>query len=124
MVSKMNLLIFREKHGDRYFTYSTEEEKWLVACHVAKERLEEGWWYDTTPASDQPDMFRPRAHMSDAERIGYLLLRAEDPNLRKPGVSGAWYRREVYRWMHGRCHHQYEGFIEDRLSDCSFEEVK
>lgn len=119
----MNLLIFREKHGDRYFSYSTEEEKWLVSCQVAKERLEEGWWYNTTPASDQPDMFRPRAHMSDAERIRYLLERAENPSMRKPGVSGAWYRREVYRWMLNRRYHQYEGFSEDHTSTVDYPSI-
>ena len=120
----MKIMVFREKHGNRFFTFSTEEEKWLIACHVAKERLAEGWWYNTTPASDQLDIFRPRVHMSDAEKIEYLLVRAEKPDMRKPGVSGAWYRREVYRWMRNRCDYQYEGFYEDRLSTVDFVAVE
>jgi len=119
----MNLLIFKEKHGDRYFSFSTEEEKWLIACEVAKDRLRDGRWYDTTPSSDQLDIFRPRAHMSDAERIGHLVARAENPTLRKPGVTGAWYRREVYRWMLSRRSHQYEEFTEERISTVEFPSV-
>jgi hypothetical protein len=116
----MNLLIFKEKHSDRYFSFSTDEEKYRIACEVARDRLLDGWWYDTTPPSNQLDMFQRRAHMSDSEQISYLLARAEDLTLRKPGVTGSWYRREVYKWMLSRRSYQYEDFCEVRITAVTF----
>lgn len=43
MVSQ--IVVFREKHGDRYFDASTAELKALSFLTVLRERVEEGYWY-------------------------------------------------------------------------------
>ena len=71
----MRLIRFREKHDDRVFVYSTGLEKQLILAQVAQERLQDGTWYDDENGSDQIDLLKPMAHLSDAERIGQLLPR-------------------------------------------------
>jgi hypothetical protein len=39
------ILIFREKHGSRYFDASTDELICKAALKVLTERLEDGYWY-------------------------------------------------------------------------------
>jgi hypothetical protein len=40
----MSLLILKEKHGDRYFSFSDEKEFGLLALYIVRERNEEGWY--------------------------------------------------------------------------------
>lgn len=42
----MNILILKEKHGERYFTYNTAEERHLIARFIVSERMEEGYYED------------------------------------------------------------------------------
>jgi hypothetical protein len=43
----MKILVFKEKHGDRYFDASTSEKELDVYLKVAKERIKDSYWYDT-----------------------------------------------------------------------------
>lgn len=43
------IIIFSEKHGDRYFSAKTIEDIGAVCLKVARERIKDGYWYDTTP---------------------------------------------------------------------------
>lgn len=42
----MKLLILKEKHGERYFSYTTQEELHLLARFIVSERIEENWYED------------------------------------------------------------------------------
>jgi len=41
---KQRILIFKEKHGDRYFLVSTEEEMKLICKKIFEERDAQGWY--------------------------------------------------------------------------------
>ncbi len=43
---KQRIIIFKEKHGNRYFDASTEEKLHIAALKVLKERFESGWYYE------------------------------------------------------------------------------
>lgn len=43
----MSLIIFKEKHGDRYFNFTTEKELHLIARFIIRERHEDGWYEGT-----------------------------------------------------------------------------
>jgi len=116
------LIRFSEKHGDRMFVFETEHERNTIVAQVARDRLREGYWYDTTPRGE-PDLFRPTAHLSDAGEIELWLSKLLDPSLRRgraggPVPSTGYYLRQIYLWMAGRQQHQYEGFSEDALEEC------
>lgn len=42
----MKILILKDKHGDRYFSYSNEHELHLVAAFIVRERFDDGWYED------------------------------------------------------------------------------
>jgi len=42
---KNRILIFKEKHGDRYFYVPTPDDLHKAAIKVFKERVKEGYWY-------------------------------------------------------------------------------
>ena len=48
------ILIFKEKHGDRYFDVSTESRLFGACLSVLKERFDEGWWYEP-PEGNEPE---------------------------------------------------------------------
>lgn len=120
----MRMIRFREKHGDRIFVFSTEREKGLILAQVAQERLAEGYWYDSENGSEQVDLLRPTAHLSDAERIGRLLEGLFDPSKRTE-VSRAYklgeityYLFQIERWMRARRDLEYEGYDEMYVEEC------
>jgi hypothetical protein len=43
----MKIAIFKEKYGDRYFDVSTPEKEFDVYLKIAKQRIKDGYWYDT-----------------------------------------------------------------------------
>lgn len=115
----MKILRFLEKHGDRVFVFSTPIEKAMILAQVAQDRLQDGTWYDDENGSDQVDLFKPKAHLSDAERIGQLLGKLFDPSKRKwehePSVR---YLELIYRWMAGRRGYEYEDWEELPIEQC------
>ena len=109
----MRLIRFREKHDDRVFVYSTGLEKQLILAQVAQERLQDGTWYDDENGSDQVDLLKPTAHLSDAERISQLLEKLFDPSKRKwEHEPPNKYLELIQRWMGGRRHYEYEDWDE------------
>ena len=118
-MNTMKLIRFLEKHDNRNFVYSTDEELFDIFIKIARERLQDGYWFDTTPKGE-PGLFHPIAHLSDAETISLWLNKLDKPELRQ-GKSGGnvpdtlYYKRQIYLWMQKRCSHQYEGFDIDHI---------
>jgi hypothetical protein len=115
----MRMIRFREKHGDRIFVFSNSREKQLILAQVAQDRLAEGYWYDDENGSEQVDLLKPTAHLSDAERIGQLLEKLFDPSKREweyepPGK----YLDQIQRWMMGRRDYEYEDWDELPIETC------
>ncbi len=44
----MSVLILKEKHCERYYSFSTAEELGLLAALIVRERNKEGWYEDTS----------------------------------------------------------------------------
>lgn len=44
-LSTPGILIFKEKHGIRYFVCNTKEDFCKAAMHVLRHRLKDGYWY-------------------------------------------------------------------------------
>lgn len=42
---QQKIIVFKEKHGNRYFDASTDEKVQAVALKIFNERLKEGYWY-------------------------------------------------------------------------------
>ena len=42
----MKIIIFKEKHGDRHFSFSNDQELKLIAEFIVRERHDEGWYED------------------------------------------------------------------------------
>jgi len=103
------LIRFKEKHEYRNFVVDSQDDYHAILVQVARERLLEGYWYSDEP-NGHPDMFRPNAHLSDAETIKQLLMKLDNPSLRKGTKSDEWYRSQVARWMRDRRDYEYEGF--------------
>ena len=79
----MKLLILKEKHGDRYFSYTTQAELHLIARFVVAEHNEEGY-YD------------------DEERVK-VLANLNRVTLHDDGEA-------ALRVLEARCTYEYEGF--------------
>ena len=45
LVEKPSVLIFKEKHGSRYFSVTNDKELFAVALKVLTERFKDGYWY-------------------------------------------------------------------------------
>jgi hypothetical protein len=94
--------------------YSAAQEKQLILAQVAQERLEDGTWYDAENGSEQVDLLRPTAHLSDAERIGLLLEGLFDPSKRTNASRAyklgeiTYYLGRIERWMSARRGYEYE----------------
>ena len=81
--ANMELVRFKEKHGDRFFIATNELELYKIAAIVASERLEDGFWYDTENGDPQRSFFKtPIQQLSDAERVQWYLDRIRNPELR------------------------------------------
>jgi hypothetical protein len=128
MSGNTRLIRFREKHGDRVFVYSTGLEKQLILAQVAQERLEDGTWYDTDNGSEQVDLLRPTAHLSDAERVGGLLEGLFDPSKRTSASRAyklgeiTYYLGQIERWMQARRGYEYEDWDEVVVNSCNLRE--
>lgn len=117
----LRLLRFQEKHGYRNFVYKDQAERDRIMVRVARERLEDGGWYDDHPRGE-PDLFRPYAHLSDAEMIGMLLRKHDDPSQRPTNPDGHIATTEAYaasirKWMTRRGDHEYEGFVDEYIEE-------
>ncbi len=125
----MKILVFREKHGDRYFRASTPEEIQESCLKVLRERFEEeeAWCYppnevrSVEPMSDEiiatlPEEYRKienerkRVYEKDCKRFEQEKKWYEAVKLEVNIPVGLAYK--LLRW---RCGYQYEGF--------NFEEV-
>lgn len=115
----MRMIRFREKHDDRIFVFSTGREKQLILAQVAQERLDAGYWYDDENGSEQADLLKPNAHLSDAERIGQLLQKLFDPSKREgEHETTGKYLDQIQRWMAGRREYEYEDWDEMPIETC------
>jgi len=61
-----SILVFKEKHGERYFLVPTVEALQKAALKVALERNEEGYWYDF----DEEAPVEPKIKLEDAGKFG------------------------------------------------------
>jgi hypothetical protein len=53
-VAEPMLLIFKEKHGDRYFHVPNDKTLFRVALYVLTERYKQGYWYPKPSDQDKP----------------------------------------------------------------------
>ena len=70
----MKILVFREKHGDRYFDASTDDERLLSAMRVFEERNKRGEYDRTDMARDRESSGTRRG--GDALKMGPLYDKA------------------------------------------------
>jgi len=56
IVSQPCVLVFKEKHGDRYFHVPNDETLFAAALHVLKERHADGYWYHKPESTDKPEL--------------------------------------------------------------------
>ena len=64
--SPNSILVFKEKHCERYFLVPTVEALHKAALMVVLERNEEGYWYNF----DEEAPIKPKMEKDDAERFG------------------------------------------------------
>lgn len=63
------IVIFKEKHGDRYFLVHNREELEKVALKIVKERNEEGWYNYEYELPTEPKMTVDAAVLLGMERV-------------------------------------------------------
>ena len=104
------VIIFKEHHGERAFVYDTEDQKDIILCAMAKERLDSDYgFYDTEPKGD-PDLFKSEtAHLSEADLVRWHLDRIGDASLRK-GKPDTYFIKSLSRWMNRRSNYEDEGY--------------
>jgi hypothetical protein len=85
----MKLLILKEKHGDRHFSFNTEAELHLVARFIVSERIDEDCYIDeqnnkilgnlnkVTLYNDGAAALRVLDARSDWEYEGYEIIETE-----------------------------------------------
>jgi hypothetical protein len=66
------IVVFKEKHGDRHFIVNTRQELEKVALKIVLERNDEGYWYDFS--SKEP--VEPKIKKEDAEKFGDNIANA------------------------------------------------
>lgn len=59
----MQYVMFKEKHGNRIFLFTNEEEFHDVLLYVFRARLSEGYWYETA------DLDNGKINKNNPERI-------------------------------------------------------
>lgn len=75
----MSILVLKEKHGDRHFSFNTPEELRLLAAHIVRERQKEGYFYE------------------DAQHDKLLIQALKGDN------------QAALRFLHNRSDYEYEG---------------
>jgi len=54
LIKQPMLLVFKEKHGERYFYIPDDKALFAVALKIVSERFEEGYWYPEPGVEDKP----------------------------------------------------------------------
>lgn len=54
IVNQPMLLVFNEKHGDRYFNVPNDEALFAAALKIVTERFEQGYWYVEPEENEKP----------------------------------------------------------------------
>lgn len=124
------ILIFKEKHSNRYFDASTVEAHSAACLKILKERLEEGYWYDPGDPPDKEDILSEEQISSLPTEI---LKRAESERRKRYLRELANYEEEVkfvedakdaiannkgrlaYKLLMWRRDGEYERFYEEEL---------
>jgi len=55
IIREPQVLVFNEKHGERYFHVPNDETLFAVALHVLTERNAEGYWYYKPEPKEKPE---------------------------------------------------------------------
>jgi len=55
-MDEMKIIMFREKHSNRYFTFNSEEELKEIFLKILKERLKEGYFSEDYLHRDKADL--------------------------------------------------------------------
>ena len=85
----MKLIIFREKHSDRHFSYETKEDLDKIFFKIFKERVDGDYYYDNSLKEYFKELIKSKNYikirriMSDRESYeyeGYYLSELEEWN--------------------------------------------
>ena len=141
------ILIFHEKHGDRYFDASTKEAIDAACRKILKERLTNGYgWYDVYEPSYEAEHTQEQIDKLP-EAFKYIAQRMKDSNEAKRKAYAkelAWVERlktllktpreqtkifkyqgmevyESFKYIKDRADGEYEGFTFEKLEKCDDE---
>ena len=131
------ILVFREKHGNRYFHVPTENHLYAACLSVLKDRFEDDWYYD--PYREKRDSWDPEPPQMTTEEIenlpeGSIRVAArqqhskyaewarerDDGHKEYVRIKEAVENRdgmEAYAILRSRSDGEYEGFTIERLED-------
>lgn len=126
----MKIIIFHEKHGNRYFDASTPDKINAVCHKIVLERIN-AEWYDLTPSLwsvDKPELSKeeicnlpPGRVKQEAERQwkeweNYEYnKRAEEEDIAVLKRIQAGDKKLAYKFLHSRRHNEYEKFTIEEL---------
>lgn len=69
------LIIFKEKHGDRHFSFHNQTDLELVAAFIVRERTDDGWYCDT---ENEDQLYYLKKFVGGDERAAVKLLYARE----------------------------------------------
>jgi hypothetical protein len=101
-LSESGILVFREKHGNRYFICNTKEDYCRAAIKIIKERLDEGWYWDE---EDDDDNQAAAEYAGVKRRKRYV--RKDETTARQIVESNDLVR--AYMFLEERSDYEYEG---------------
>lgn len=88
----MKILVFTEKHGNRYMKASTQEELQESCLKVLRDRMDDGWYYEP----EEP--YQPTVSKEDAEKLPDPFRGMALENLVKYAKDRKFYEREK-KWF-------------------------
>ena len=126
---KQRIIVFDEKHGDRYFDASTAAKLQAVALKILTERLKSGYWYfKPEPFKEDPEKEIEKL-TKDSEQITDSFLRnAAEERIGRLHKGLDAYKRDTRMWeeiqkavkekdgnlayqlLNSRRNYEYEGF--------------
>lgn len=127
-ITEPSIVVFHEKHGDRYFLVNNQEDLEALAVHMVLERAGMGYWYYFE--SEKPT--EPKVSKAEGLKLGGRLTEASvlewidyERNLREYNyeqkdsetldkIKGGWKSPEIrklaLRFLENRRDSEYEGF--------------
>lgn len=133
IVAQPSVLIFKEKHGKRYFHVPDDKALFAAALHVLAERKEDGYWYPSPPFGDTPE--EPDVKPEDIEKLPKSLqatakkkldayraamVEIQDDVLEHAAIEKALADKDgraAWECLRNRRDAEYEGFDLERYED-------